>query len=201
MKVCKKCGTEYPDSMNFCLECGKKLEPVTEAAPSFIEAPDLSEIKNTMTVLKEEIRKTREDMERIKSTKGIEEEFRKKVTELVNSDELRKAVLDRLPKEFSKSIQNQMAEVDWLKKNMQGVVNEINKNRAQMDEIRRGLGGGLPRIAQDLKVIKQKIIWLETRGAQGAAPVPANMQMLFAKVQKMEREIFMLKSAIPMVIE
>ena len=39
LKVCKKCGKEYPEALVFCEECGGKLEP----------AVDMSAVKDTVT--------------------------------------------------------------------------------------------------------------------------------------------------------
>jgi len=33
MKTCKKCGLDYPDSENFCTECGSRLEKISIPAP------------------------------------------------------------------------------------------------------------------------------------------------------------------------
>ena len=33
-KVCKKCGMEYPDSDNFCIECGGELKNAAKPKPA-----------------------------------------------------------------------------------------------------------------------------------------------------------------------
>ncbi len=199
MKKCPKCGTEYPDSLNFCMDCGKKLEfvPMEIGAMPGMAVPDLGDIRNNIASLREEIKKNREEIEKVKATKELEKAVKDKMNEVLSSDEARKKIIENIPKEMS-FVKNQAAQIEWLRKTTQNIVNEVNKNRKEISEIRRGVGGGLPGIAEDLKAIKEKLLWLEK---SGPAPVSTNMQMLLAKVQQMEKEIFMLKSAVPMIIE
>ncbi len=199
MKRCPKCKTEYPDSLNFCMDCGKKLELVPMGVPAMPEmtVPDLGDIKNTIARLQEELKRNREEFEKIKSSKDFEKILKDKMNEVLSGDEVRKAIISNIPKEMS-FIKNQAAQIEWLRKTVQSIVNEVNKNRAEISEIRKGVGGGLPGISEDLRAIKEKLLWFEKRGP---TPISNNMQMLLAKVQQMERDIFMLKSAIPMIIE
>ena len=171
MKKCPKCKTEYPDSLNFCLDCGKKLEPIVEEKIGALEPSFLNEINKQFNSLREEIERTREEVNKIKTR---------------NVDEILKEAIRRMPK---------MGE-EVKTRDIEEILNEVMKRlpkRGVESQEEVGRVGTL----QELELVKNKINWIENQSAQ----TRTNMQMLLAKMQKIEREFFILRSAIPMVIE